>query len=270
MQGFEEVIDWPAPEQRGYATAITTYRWADLDRWLSGVTWTPYGCPDTTSLPVDLECDGVDQTFSSPTAFGSFASFQPFRMEFAVDCSVLGGMGVNGEKLRAYALEVIQADTSRQLARQAMFTQPETENIGFYDEADAVGTSDTTPVGALAAVESGLAQRLNNGLGMIHVSPGMASRLVSASALERRGGQLYSPLGHLVVADAGYVGAGGVAGQSTIYGTGVVRYQTTEVNFLSTPWENFDWANNITEAQAERYGIVLFEPCAVVSAAAVG
>lgn len=278
MNGAEVVFDWPAPEQRPDALALDVYK--DLEpllpedenplRWLNGVTWTPWGCDDTTSRVLDDDCSPTAQTWTAPLGFGTALVFDAFRIEVAFVCSVLGGMGVDGEKLRAKALEVTAQDRSRQVARQVMFGQPVTSNPDFSEGTVAtVSTSDTTPIGALAAVENGLATRLNNARGMVHMSPAMFTYLTDGGAIKFRGGQWLTSTGHRVVADAGYVGAGGQAGQDWIFGSGDVHYVTSPLELLGETWENFDHLterDNRAIARAEQYVLAVFETCPLVKA----
>ena len=86
-------------------------------------------------------------------------------------------------------------------------------------------------------------------------------------------GDWYTATGHLVVADAGYVGpnpADGVvtAGAPYLYGSGPVFFKLyPNVTIVGQPWENFDYTRDNFRVDVEQYGIAFFEPCSVVAAA---
>jgi hypothetical protein len=144
-----------------------------------------------------------------------------------------------------------------------------TANDSLVSVADEVTGLDLTAVGALAAVEEGLAQRIGNGIGMVHMTPGMLTIL--KGQLEFDGNEVRTVTGHRVVADAGYAGgapgAGTVTeGESWIYGSGPVYLETTPVLFNGAIAENYVMSTNTGTIDIQQYGILAFEPCSVVAA----
>lgn len=139
------------------------------------------------------------------------------------------------------------------------------------------GAFSTTAVDlddALAALEEDLASNLNGTQGMIHVPPGLMFEAVDKGQIEWTGSRYETPLGNIVVADAGYVGMAHPAGSSAagakktwIYASGPVYYRTTGAEFMGDALDGGSFAmdrNTITRF-IEAYGIILFDPCPVAA-----
>lgn len=135
------------------------------------------------------------------------------------------------------------------------------------------GTAVDLKVG-LAAIEEDLADNLNGGQGMIHIHPGMLSQAVGDYELEWDGSNYITPVGNLVIADAGYHTMAHPADASApgskkayIYGSGPVFWAYSEPEFLGEMLDggSFATSRNTITRFIEGYGIVLFDPCAVTS-----
>lgn len=232
-----------------------------VTRWPAvGLQLVPMGCPTTTAGPAADPC-AVSFNFAAPDSFQSAVTFKPFRIEESVSCSTIGVW--SPEELQQWAESEARATYSVQLARQALYGTFGA-NTSLSAEADDVTVaSDLTPVGALAAVEIALGQRLM-GSGMVHVNAGMLTRLKSAGALQFLNGQWYTASGNVVVADYGYYAVQG--GTDYIYGSGQVHYATTDWT-TSIGASVGNGGHNDYYVYVQAWSMVWFEPCPVVKAA---
>jgi hypothetical protein len=243
-------------------------------RWLAGVEFTPLLCRALVGSPVPLMCTTGD-TPLEPNFFlpgqddadedDPCVVFEAFQIDTLLEVPTLSspGQDVSGFMTvhSALARSVI-------LAREAQTGSLTAESPSFVSEAETVTGFDATAVGALAAVEDALAVRLQGGVGMIHITPGMLTILNSGGGLNFDGTSYRTATGHVVVADAGYTNAAPssgavVAGRSWIYGSGQVMAKLGEVMVES----QFDRRINMETHRVQQYALVMFEPCAVVAAA---
>ena len=150
-----------------------------------------------------------------------------------------------------------------------------TGNPSLASEAQDVGNLDQSLMGALFAIEQGLADLLDGGAGMLHVPAGALSVLHAQGGIRYdQDGRPFTATGHLVVADAGYLGVSPVtkavvAGELWIYGSGPVFAKYDDLlRFQTDPWDDLSngLLHNDREVKAEMHGIALFDPCSVVAA----
>lgn len=103
-------------------------------------------------------------------------------------------------------------------------------------DSDTVTSAAADPVDALACIEAGLARYLRGQQGMVHVTPQLLTHLRAAQAISREGTVWTTSMGHIVVADAGYSGAGpggAAAGASQwAYGTSMVQVRLGPVEMI--------------------------------------
>lgn len=272
---LEIVIAGPRPAPRQWATALTTYEEATdpglgldsrgVKRWLNGVTFVPFGCEKIVGATFD-PC--VARTTTDIDGFGDFVTFGPFLMEVAVKCSALS---VTAEDLTEYVTAHTEVARSSMLGAQVMQGAFNTTNPSLVSEAQVIAGASFSPREALSLVEDALADVLDGGAGMIHLTPGTFSRLQIEGGLMFVNGDWFTATGHAVVADAGYLGpdpvsGDPVAGQSWIYGSGPVFFKLDDLNIIGMPWENFNFARDVQRVDAEQYGLAYFEPCSVVAA----
>lgn len=239
------------------------------NRWLAGVTFVPHGVGTSVLVQTEDPCVQLLNSFAlaQRQGFASTVTFRPFRIDNSITCSMLGGF--TQDQLERWILEETRSLESFDLAKQVWGTGG--PNPTLRNQADDVSTSDVTPVGALSAVVGGLARRLKGAKGMVHVSPDMLVRLMSAGAVRIAGDHFETAAGHVVVADDGYDGsapAGLAAGQSWIYGSGPVYFKLSQPEDQGEWWEAFNAVHNDFNAFVARYGIYVFEPDFVVTARA--
>lgn len=275
----------PAPPvaPRPWATAMTTYLpltegvFADgqaAQRWLAGVQFAPLLCRALQGSVVPDPCTTGD-TPVAPNVFlpgqdeddddNPCVTFEAFVIDLLLEVPALRSPSQDIEGFLAVHSALARSVI---LAREAQTGSLTDESPSFVSTADTVTGFDATAVGALAAVEDALATRLQGGLGMIHVTPGMLTILNSGGGLNFDGVAYRTATGHVVVADAGYANAAPstgavVAGRSWIYGTGQVMAKLGPV-MTDSP---FDIAHNVETHRVQQYGLVMFEPCSVVAAA---
>lgn len=102
--------------------------------------------------------------------------------------------------------------------------------------SDTVTNGPTAEVSALACIEQALAELLRGQQGMVHVTPQLLVHLRAADAISREGTVWTTSMGHIVVADAGYSGAGpggAAAGSSQwAYGTPMIQVRLGPVEVI--------------------------------------
>lgn len=269
------VVPAPRPMARPWATALTTYaelvgpEWeavGGVKRWLNGVTFIPFGCEKVVGSTFDpcvlRESDILDGLGGEPI------TFDPFLIEMSVKCSALA---VNYDDLVQYIIAHTEVARSSVCGAQ-MMQGGLNDSPSLESEAQVITGGDGSPRDALALIEDALADLLDGGVGMIHATPGVFSRLQIEGGLMFVNGDWYTATGHSVVADAGYLGPSPVthtvvASESWLYGSGPVFYKLDDfVNIIGNPWENFDYTRDEVIVHAEQYALGMFEPCSVVAA----
>lgn len=120
-----------------------------------------------------------------------------------------------------------------------------------------------TPVAAIAALESSIADCIPGAMGVIHMNFGMLPYMALNYLLIEKNGKLYTPSGQLIVAGAGYPGSGPAnvavaAGETWIFATGPMAVYNSSI-FL-TP-SQIDQAvdrslNNITFFAEQTYAVI--------------
>ena len=243
-------------------------------RWVGGVAFRSAGCifPDGVNLgdpcanPERETAEGWDLQDDDGEALDHL--FSAFGIDASASCPAVGGW--RPERLLAYVQRRTELIRSVRLAAQVergLYTADDTPFLA--DSPTDVSTADVTPVGALANIEEGLATKLGAGLGMIHLTPGLATRLRGALVFDDSGARTVS--GHTVVIDPGYVGASpstnaAVAGEQWIYGSGIVAYKASDLSIQGTLSDSFDIERNVQHVTARLTALAAFEPCSVVAA----
>lgn len=270
VAGMRTVIPTPGLAPRPWATAVTTYVPApSIDRWMGGVTFTPRHCgPGEFVGGIVDPCIGRVDLVDEVVGFEDFVHFDAFVLKGSFQCSPLS---IDGAELQAIANEATLMERSMGLAAEVERAALSGSNPSLASAADTLTSTDQTAVGALAIVEDALAQTLNGGLGMIHMTPRVFTILQGGGGLMFEGGVWRTATGHFIVADAGYTGpdpdAGATATESWIYGSGPVYFVLADsINVLGLPYENFNYVHDDLNVHVEQYGLAYFEPCAVVAA----
>lgn len=276
--GMNIVTQAPRPAARQWATAITTY--AELTgpeydpdsrgikRWLNGVKFTPFGCDKILGALFD-PCVERTSTFQN---FDTESSFDPFLAEVGVTCSTLG---YDKATLEKYVIAHTEISRSSVLAAQVERAAYTTTNPSLATGAVTIGNTDQSLMGALLAIEAGLADLLDGGAGMVHIPAGVLAVLHAQGGVRYdQFGRPFTATGHLIVADAGYLGVSPmtqevVDGEVWIYGSGPVFAKYDDLlRFQTDPWDDLSngLLHNDREVKAEMHGIAIFDTCSIVAA----
>lgn len=256
-------------------------------RWINGVTWQPEPCRGLFTADVDA-CAEIDFIQIAPiceaaitqTPFAVYDALKGSALEYTADdlLAIIEGR-VTLKTSAAFASELLSGAASGDRALRKSAHAP---SIAF-------GAAATPIYNAIAVLEADLASTMRGARGMIHMPPGMLQEAVRISELELNAdGQYETPLGNLVVADAGYLnapqptGGGGAstAGNDWIYASGPVEYQwsspiaidagnigSTITSFTSretAALSVFTSRDDITRF-VEAVGILIFDPCPVTA-----
>lgn len=275
--GMNIVVPAPRPAPRMWATAITTYVQLEgpeyepdargVKRWLNGVKFIPFGCDKIVG---DLFDPCVERT-TEYSEMGDEVSFDPFLAETAVQCSTLG---LPREALVEWVIAHTEVSRSSIMGAQVERSAYTTTNPSLASEAQVITNADQSLIGALVAVEDALADLLDGGAGMIHVTAGLLTALQSGGGLRYDAdGRPFTATGHLIVADAGYLGVSPatndvVDGELWIYGSGPVfaKFDDELVALVGMDGSDIDLTRNNQLLSAIQAGIAIFEPCSVVAA----
>lgn len=234
-----DLVEAPPATPPRYSLLIAAPSAVD-GRWEAGFEFAPEGCGSSGRTAVD--CFGGTEPLDpddNPEVVGG----EPFAVWAADRCSTFG-----------YRARDYLGRARRQLAATESFQVAEEFWEGSLNGEPSLGgqvidnrplvdpTSDTltdgpmSPTGALALLVAGLGRCGMGRQGMIHVTPQVLEHLVAVQAIYRDGASWYSAMGHLVVADDGYTGAGpgadgGVPASSSqwIYATSMVRIRLSPV-----------------------------------------
>lgn len=259
LSSEKEVVSLPVPTLRpiGLFTSVANQiQWQN--RYALGVRF------QTTDL-ADLTYEGVpsggpcvdDDSNVSARDFTDVEEQNAFSMIDAVTCSSLWK---TYEQLNANVDEHFGLMVSEALAREAMYGNGGSVHNLADDAVATTPSTATTVLGAIAEMEENLATALGNTQGMIHLAPSALAYAIVNGTVNRRGDLLYSPGGHLVVADAGYQEAE-ASTTSVVYGSGPISYavgdQSSQAAF---DWEMNDWTTNQLLAIHQQFGIILYDP----------
>lgn len=246
-------------------------------RWQAGVTWNPEQCGVSGRFAVD--CDGGTDELVAERS-GRIVNADPFGIFAADECSPFG---FQSRDWNGRATRQLEATQSYQIANE-LWTGTLSTAEGLDNQALTDSTSDTLtnapalPVEAFACLEQGLAECSKGRRGMLHVTPQALVHLVTNYTVVREGGQFVSPLGNIVVADAGYDGSGpgGVpAGASQwMYATGIVSIvlepAATLIPGSLDDAQNFaralNRADNTLTVRAEKLAMYLWDQCCHLAA----
>ena len=271
----------PRPLPRVWATAVTTSGRLEgppydpnmsrggpngVNEWLMGVKFAPFGHENVTGHEFDwcvprlttaaaVECDEVE--------------FEPFVMELAMTAPTR----YDGDEFLQYLVDHSVTQRTHLLAAQVERAAL-VDNPSLASSALIIANADQSALGALIAVEDALADVLDGGLGMIHMTPGIFSALAVQGGFRLdENGIWRTATGHAIAADAGYLGVdpdteATVAGELWMYGSGPVFAKVDAPITLVTanPWERIDVLSNRYVFDVEQHAIAIFDPDTVVAA----
>lgn len=228
-----------APPTTGLvASAITP---SDPGRWQSGMAWRSERCPTAAGF------DPCSNSFESPVGSDGddLIYYRPVAFRVTDLCSTRT-RDYDEQRVRRQALAVTSWMAARELeqgtiTRANLYISPDTAgdplaNNAYLAQAaggQIVSGGPYTPLAGLGVLEEAVRDGQLGMDPMIHVAPRLVPLL--EFALERNGSQLRTKTGAIVVADAGYTGAGpftaGSAEVQTVTVTGTPTGGTFTLSF---------------------------------------
>lgn len=236
------------------------------DRWENGVAWRPercftalgYGpCDEDPALPPDdLFDDGPVHAY-------------PLAYRVRDFCTTLSQRALDVQRLVRQA----EATASFQLARELWTgaltaASPVQVDAAPYQNPSLIGSPATVVVTAtgtvadkLGALEAAAMADANGQQVFLHVPPRFLFAL--GNLITKSGDLLLTPLGNVIVADAGYPGSGPSAPAATswAFATGPVAARLSPIEELAVMAETLDRRTNRQEIWADRLFVVTFDPC---------
>lgn len=268
---------------------------AQANRWAAGgVTWQPEPCLPLFTGDIDV-CTRVDFTdfprtcepAITQTAFTVYDAFQASMLDLKVEEmeEILAGR-VTRKLSAAFASELLTGAASGDRALRKDATAPTQRAL----------SSAAAPIWyVLAVLEDELARRLRGTKGIIHLPPMFLAQAKATYGVALEGDRWVTPLGNLVIPDAGYIaaeGAGGqpeggggaaAAGQGWVYASGPVEFRMTEARTVDgdnigstitsfTGRENAAQSvftsRNVSKRFRSLVGLLRWDPCPVTAALA--
>lgn len=254
------VVDGPerSPLPYGLFSALT-FRTEGEGRWQAGATYEVQSCEPAMGVP-EYACDPTGED-GRPTkdldAGPFFEKSRPFTVYGRFSCAPVGYTPEEGAG-RAEA-DLLAKEERR--VEQALWTGdlflPEAETV-YLNGADAEAISDAAVSAeeGVARAEAWLGDNLG-GLGIMHISRYLATRLVHAGLVEVKGNRLQTKLGTQVVAGSGYSSE-----TDTIVTTGqMFAYRTSVFAPMDAATDTFDTRRNLLQYVAERTYLIGFDTC---------
>lgn len=253
----------------------------DAGRWQFGVSWEPEQCGTSGREAVD--CLGNTAELTANVSPGA-TSADPFMVYASDRCSPFGFQARDWVARATRQLEATQsfevADElwSGALRDAAGVDDQIADNPALTDStSDTVTSGPADPVDALACLEQGLAECSRGRRGMIHATPQALVQWVAARVVTLEGGQYLSPLGNIVVADAGYDGSGpggSVAGASQwAYATGLISIRLSTPQIIPGDLESaqslaqaLNRDDNTLDVYAQRLALIQWDECCHIAA----
>lgn len=174
------------------------------DRWLDGFTWQPELTAAGSTSGVSA-CGTIDER--DPGDQPDPEVFDPFLVWVAEKCSTKGWRTRDWAGRARRALEAEQSFLAAAELWGASASAGDNPSLTAYG-AETLTTSAVPAAVALTWIDSALTRRLRNRTGMVHARPELVDVWMAADLLRFDQGGYFTPLGHLVVADAGYTGDG--------------------------------------------------------------
>lgn len=208
-----------------------------------------------------IDCGSVEA--GTPGTNPAWTEGTPFVVRAFDECSAMSF------QLRDYAARArrqLESVESYQIAAELWGGSLGLGQRSLTDLAsDRLTSAAATPVAAVACLEAGLAT-CGGAQGMVHVPAQLLPYLAAEGVVRRDGNVWVTPMGHLVVADAGYdgTGPGGLAVSSTqyAYATSMIYVGMGEVMVTpDTIAEAMDRSVNLVTFEASRLASWVWDEC---------
>lgn len=273
------VTPTPASPPR-YSFLIAAPEAVAVPTWQQGTSWDPEGCGESGRAAA--LCAGNTSEMTAPDA-PSVQSADPFVVYATDKCSPFGfGARDFGGRARRQLLATQSYQVANELwtGSLAEAADPDEERGWLAsDDADEMTSSAVSPVQALACLDGALLACSSGRPGMIHVTPSVLTHLVAESAVLRDGQLFRSPMGSIVVADAGYDGSSpdGTPASTTqfAYATDLISYRLTPIELIpgslddaqSEAWRDvLDRSDNTVTLYAYRLALYEWDRCCHLAA----
>lgn len=197
------------------------------------------------------ECS-ADDSFQAEEIDLTTAETLPFSAADMISCTTIGGLSM--PELNAMLDDDVEATRSFAFAA-ATTTQISVDHLNLADDSTDVGPGADV-VAAMGLIEDGLGDRIANLRGYIFVPLTLLAEAVRDGSVQRdeMTGELTSPAGHLVIADAGH------GPQDTLFGTGAMAWGLSPAIPVTDSGGWVDRSRNKMAAVRQRYGVVAFNP----------
>lgn len=235
-------------------------------RWeIGGITWAPEQCAGGGVAAVD--CLGNTAALNVPSNPAN-AEADPFLVWAGDKCSAIGYQARDYEGRARRLLEATQsARVAAEFWSGDLSAAESLDNTPLADvSADTVTTAEQDVVKVFGLLEGALADCGDGRRGMIHVTPQVLLHARSQYIVESAGQLWVTPLGTIVVADAGYDGTGPNGEPATAtqwaYATSMVQVRLSSI--VVTPEnfaEAFDRSVNTVEYRVGRLALVQWDQC---------
>jgi hypothetical protein len=246
------------------------------DHWQGGYAFENFLCRSMIRNVNPLDSTKQDVVWT-PDLTQNFVNYTPFVIDVTDSMSTIGH---TMEEVRARLKDTLEKSSQKALEREFWTGALSTASGWGNQYLATAGTTDLTPVGGSVPAKTGLAM-LEGAIGScaggyngtIHgTRDAISSIIVFMDKGGESGDTLYTPLGNMVIAGAGYTGTSpaGVApaaGTSWLYATGPVNVRLGEM--LTFPEDDKYWNNsynatiNNIELRAERFGAASWSGCCV-------
>lgn len=205
------------------------------EEWFSGAKWLPeFTNTANTNGAILIDCIGDTASGAGMTAAAapSTKGLFPFGVFSSFQCSATGFQIADYAGRARRLLDATQSyNIAKELWSGAINGGAGALGNGQLNAAnpttDTLSAAAVAPDVAFALVEQGIAYYGHGRRGMIHCTPQVLLMIHTLYGLEQRNGLWMTPMGNIVVADAGYDGSapGGTAASTSqwIYGTEVIE-----------------------------------------------
>jgi hypothetical protein len=265
----------PQPPSYGLIAALQTLVRDDVTL-IAGARWLPEQCGSSGRQRV--ECTGSTIARQAP-ANPEIQEADPFVVWAAFECSPFGWQSIDYIGRAERQLAATQSfEVANELWTGRLAIDDASPTAFLTDDSTAIvlGSGALTPLEALGCLEMGLATCGKGRRGLIHCTPALLAVWVGSLAVQKAGGQFVSPLGNIVVADAGYDGSGpgGTAAGAAqwAYATDLISVRLGAVDTMPANLESTeDWVmamrttDNTVIAYAQRPAIYQWDACCHVA-----
>lgn len=236
--------------------------------WINGVTFNPEACAPGSLSGVDCATDFPD--WSTGGATNPATVIQDAFVVWAADqCSTLGSVSRDFE---GRARRALLASESYMIAQEFQLGALALDGRRLSDNtAETITAAAVAPGVALGMLEWSLGRCQRGKRGMIHCTIQVLDALVQAYAIENAGGVWLTPMGNIVVADAGYTGATPAGADATtsqwMYATGMVYLRLGSVEAAAAQTvDQVDRSVNTRRFVAWRPVLIEWDECCLKAA----